>query len=149
MASQRNDKDADEVLEEGRAGNQITLAGKDPDKTYASEFKRFKKFVLEDENLTTVSAPFITRENINHYFTRVIAVRLGVRNTIGRVVNALQWFADNREYLGSSTHFIVKNKVVEEALAAQFEFNQINGGTSHPGSDPHHGLKDMILVSEL
>jgi hypothetical protein len=86
----------------------------------------------------------LTRNNIDHYFTRVITCRKGCTNTMRRVLNVLNWYAHNREHVGANPEFSCSSPEVENALRTQKVFNQSAGGTGRPGSDPHLGLKDIL-----
>jgi len=59
---------------------------------------------------------FWTRENVDLYFTRVIAGKTFKPESARRVVSALQWYADQIEYAGDPQGFQVDQKVVKEAL---------------------------------
>ena len=82
---------------------------------------------------------------MDHYFTRVCATRRGNKNTLGKAVWGLQWYATNRDHIGAV--FIVKSPAVEQAILSQHAFNEQSGGTAKPGSDPHKGLKDILPES--
>ena len=115
---------------------------------YQSEFNRYVEWVLSQPDLGTPAAPFLTRNNVDHYFTRVIAIRKGSRNTIRRVMNSLDWFGTHREHISASPKFKSISPVVEQAMTTQKSFNKLAGGTGNPGSDPHKGLKDILPESD-
>jgi hypothetical protein len=98
--------------------------------------------------LETTERPFLTRLNVDHYFSRVVSCRQGCTNTIRRVLNALNWYATHREHVGANPAFVGTSPVVEEAIRTQGIFNTLSGGTGRPGSDPHMGLKDILPESE-
>jgi hypothetical protein len=118
------------------------------DKAYTSEYNRYCSWVAKQPELHTSMAPFITRTNIDHYFTRVISRRLGVRNTVRRCVSALQWYASHREHIGVDPAFVVDSPDVEEAMRAQKIHMMSFGSEASGGSDPHKGLKDILPLSE-
>jgi hypothetical protein len=78
----------------------------------------------------------------------VISCRAGCTNTLRRVVNALNWYAHNREHVGAEPEFSCSSPLVEQALRTQKVFNRSSGGTGRPGTDPHQGLKDILPASE-
>ena len=114
------------------------------DKSYTSEFKRFTDWVKNQPDLRTAVAPFLTCTNVDHYFTRVISCRNGCPNSMGRIVNSLDWYAKHREHVGANPAFKTRSPLVDSALVTQKAFNRTSGGTANPGSDPHKGLKDIL-----
>ena len=114
------------------------------DPSYRSEYKRFVKWVKETSELETTNYPFITRKNIDHYFTRVAAYRAGTANLICRVVSVLQKFSFVLEH---QTDFVVDSPDVTRALETQ-KVLELSREPCNPGTDPHKGLKDMLLESE-
>jgi hypothetical protein len=71
--------------------------------------------------------------------------RKGCTNTMCRVVNALNWYAQhNREHVGANPEFSCSSPHIENALRTQKCFIQSAGGAGRPGSDPHLGLKDIL-----
>jgi hypothetical protein len=137
----------DLILDEHAAANQATLAaGTNCDSTYHGNYNNFVAWVKNQPLLETQVEPFITRVNVDHYFTRVVARKRGQKNTIRRILNALVWYAKNREHIGAK--FVVTSNRVEQALVTQVAYNIMVGGTGRPGSDPHNGLKDILPVSE-
>ena len=77
-----------------------------------------------------------------------VSNRGGNKNTIKRVVNALDWYAHNREHVGAIPPFLCTSPAVLEALAAHSAHFMTSGGTGRPGGDPHHGLKDILPESD-
>jgi hypothetical protein len=118
------------------------------DRSYMLEWKKYVSWVKNEEVLATTEAPFITRTNVDHYFTRVISRRRGKPNGIRRVVNTLNFYAWNKEYVGMSPRWESMSGAVEIALRTQKIFNAAAGGTGRPGSDPHLGLKDILPQSD-
>ena len=137
--------DLDALLATQRALNQVTVAeNTECDDTYYYEYKRYVKWVKSQPALATNAVPFLTRRNIDHYFTRVVAKRAGIRNTASRIVNSLKWYAKMREHPNADPPFDVMSRHVNAALLAQIAYNKTVGGTGRPGSDPHLGLKDIL-----
>ena len=74
----------DAVLAEQQALNQETVAANTvANKNYQAEYNKFVSWVKDQPDLDTNAAPFLTRRNVDHYFTRVIVKRTGSTNTIG------------------------------------------------------------------
>jgi hypothetical protein len=117
------------------------------DSTHRSEHKRHCKWVQSQAALVTPEAPFLSRNNVDHYFARVISRRAGLVNSMTRVVNALEWHAAKVEHVGATPAFVVRSPLAESALVLQKVFNVENGGAANPGSDPHKGLKDILPES--
>jgi hypothetical protein len=63
----------------------------------------------------------------------------GVRNTIRRIVQALQWYSDKKENPGEGF------KVESDSVTLE---GQKNAANADPGADPHKGLKDVLPVSD-
>jgi hypothetical protein len=91
---------------------------KKPDKTYEAEYKRYVKFCLA--NGFTGPPPLITRERIDCYFSEEVTMRRVAGQTARRVVSALQWFADNREYVDAERPFNVESDRVKKIAVAAF-----------------------------
>ena len=141
------DADLQAVLQNQQAVNHATIMDMTScDKSYTSEYKRFSDWVKTQPALATAVAPFLTRRNVDHYFTRVISCRNGCPNSMGRIVNALDWYAKHREHVGANPAFKCRSPLVDSALVTQKAFNRTTGGTANPGSDPHKGLKDILPV---
>jgi hypothetical protein len=134
------------LLDEHQAANHATIvAMTDCDKSYKSEFKRFTAWVDSEPDLgPDDGGSYLTRDNVDHYFTRVIANRSGQENGIKRVVSALDWYATHRDHVGATPAFKVGSGLVTQALVTQKAFNLVSGGTANPGTDPHKGLKDIL-----
>jgi hypothetical protein len=63
-------------------------------------------------------------------------------------MNALDWYGAHHEHIGADPAFACKSPLVELALHAQKVYNELHGGISKPGSDPHMGLKDILPQSD-
>ena len=87
------DKTGEQRIAEAHAANARVLAAARPDPTYAQEWKRYRDWV--DENWSHYDldepSPYLTRLNVDGYFTVEVVERDGDRNTIRRIVNALTW----------------------------------------------------------
>ena len=133
---------ADRVLQQHQAANaEAVRTHTTCDPTYVSEWDRYVKWVKSQASLNTQQPPFLTRSNVDHYFTRVVAHRKGVPNTINRIGNALQWFASHREHVDADNPFLVKSTATEAALKAQKAFQKAGTGSTE---DPLKGLKDTF-----
>jgi hypothetical protein len=124
------------------------ITGATCDPSYTGEFKRYVTWVKSQPHLATQVAPFLSRRNIDHYFTHVVASRLGNKGGMRRIVNALNFYAHNAEHVGADPEFNCASSVVETALKAQKIFNAASGGTANRGRDPHAGLKDILPESD-
>jgi hypothetical protein len=133
------------ILAEQEAANDANIAQNSTcDKTYTREYAIFVVWVKSQPHLATQWEPFLTRNNIDLYFSRVISCRAGVKNTIGRVLNAFHWYADNREYIGRNPPFVIESDITARGMRAQSLHQKATGGTGRPGSDPHNALKDIL-----
>jgi hypothetical protein len=133
------------ILEQQRLANNALIRNNTTcDKSYTCEYKNFVAWVKAQPELTTPEAPFLTRNNVDHYFTRVISSTVVGSNTSRRVMNALNWYGNNREHIGVEPKFDCASPLVEDALRTQRVHSVLMGGTAKPGSDPHMGLKDIL-----
>ena len=94
------------------------------DNTYKNEIKNYKKFI--DKERLVENGKYLTRDNVDLYFTTVQQTRLVTVNTGRRVVSALQSYADNVEYAGDAKGFCVESKVVLRTLTKQKELKTQN-----------------------
>jgi hypothetical protein len=137
------------ILQRQQAANNANIRDNtDCDKSYHYEYANFSKWVQAQPELNTPMPPFLTRINVDHYFSRVISHRVVCPNTARRVMNALDWYGTHREHVGADPAFECKSALVEGALKSQKVYNDLNGGNSKPGSDPHMGLKDILPQSD-
>ena len=112
--------------------------------TYRSEWKRYKKWLASKQIGPDESGRFITRDNLNLYFTGHIAKeRSGNRDTVQRAANSIQWYADHREHVLQK--FVVKDSTWESSLNACLTRQKTSIRVSPKGkvTDPHKGLKDV------
>jgi hypothetical protein len=120
-------------------------ASSSADASYRSEYKRFKAWVREHGTIDDGDR-YINRSNIDLYFSEHVApTRSGVRNTIKRIVQSLQWYSDKKENPGAG--FQVESDSVTLAIESNLE-RQKNSDNANPGADPHKGLKDVLPVSD-
>jgi hypothetical protein len=133
-------------LAAARTRNALQLqASSSADASYKSEYKRFKTWVRE-HGVVDDGDRYINRSNIDLYFSEHVApTRAGVRNTIRRIVQALQWYSDKKENPGAG--FQVESGSVTLAIESNLE-RQKNSDNANPGADPHKGLKDVLPVSD-
>ena len=133
-------------LAAARTKNALQLqASSSADASYTSEYKRFQAWVREHGAIDDGDR-YINRSNIDLYFSEHVAsTRTGVRNTIRRIVQALQWYSDKKENPGAG--FQVESDAVTLAIESNLE-RQKNSENTNPGADPHRGLKDVLPVSD-
>ena len=125
----------------------LIKAQRNCDATYQREYAKFVLWV--DGNPELNAPPYITRENIDHFFTIVVAKRPGGRNHINRVASAITWHAKHGpESIHLPPDFKVKSSAVMKAMEAQRAYNASVGGTGNPGSDPQKGLKDNLSIPD-
>ena len=88
------------------------------DRTYVSEWRRYKEWVVDERAAGIIpdGPKFLTRENVDLYFSEIIVNRMVVANTARRVVSALQVFADEEEYTDGSETFTIESATVKKAL---------------------------------
>jgi hypothetical protein len=87
------------------------------DRTYTDEIEKYKRWVRQHGLVR--EDKYITRENVDLYFTEVQQYRLVKPGTGRRVVNALQAHADIVEYAGAEVRFVVDSATVKSMLIVQ------------------------------
>jgi len=129
------------LLQSQRAINREALQNTSvANSVYAGEFKKFFDWVNAQEELDHV--PLFSRDNVDHYFTRVVAYRRGNPENARKVVNALQWYC---KYRYNDLPFVVESPDVTTALTLQKACGE---STGNPGGDPLKGLKDAVSESD-
>jgi hypothetical protein len=135
------------ILREAQASN-VALVSRvsKADKSYNGIWKNYVKWLQVESGLGVTQPPYLTRDNISHWFSRVVAKKKVVKNTCTRYINALQWYADHHatEHAGKSPRFIVRDGMVGHACDAQQAYLKAEGGKL--GVDPHRGLKDVLSL---
>jgi hypothetical protein len=129
------------LMESQRAINRAALQNSSVANTvYAGEFRKYNEWVNSQEELDQV--PLFSRDNVDHYFARVIAYRPGKPENARKVVNALQWYC---KYRYNDLPFVVESPDVISALSLQKARGE---STGNPGGDPLKGLKDAVSESD-
>lgn len=124
------------------------LQNEQSNQSYQNEWNRFKKWV--DENLEELGldepSPYLTRWNVDAYFSAAVIHRDGQQNSIRRIVSALEWYARYVEYPRGG--FEVDSNDVKQAIRVQ----QINWADKQNADTddkcPHRFCKDMMPPSE-
>jgi hypothetical protein len=141
----------DDALAVAAAANRAQTARMaKPDKSYVFVWRNYLKWLASCPAMETNEPPFLTRRNVDHYFTIIVAKKRVVRNTVTRYVSTLQWYADNlptEHAAGGKGSFVVRSPAVEEAVRAQ-QAHYKEAGAGKPGADPHKGLKDAIPLPQ-
>jgi hypothetical protein len=104
-------------IRERTRNNAQDVAPRKVDTTYKYEINKYKKWV--DEQRLIRHGKYVTRDNIDLYFTEVQKDRLVNGNTGRRVVSALQAYATDVEYAGTADGFCVESNTVKQMLAVQ------------------------------
>lgn len=120
------------------------ITRRNKDSSYQGEYKKFVHWV-EENNMRKGEDKYIHRDSVDEYFRKAVVLRTCAKESISRIVQALQWFHNNLE--SPATQFLVKNAVVMEAIAQQQE-NRRNRPSSNLGTDPCKGLKDVLPESD-
>jgi hypothetical protein len=124
---------------------------------YRKNLNEYRKFCLfvDREGLADHTAPdpqFVNRQSVDEYFCTVVVTRVGNKNTVTRIANALQYYYDNveRKLPRAPPAMELRNAVVNEALKTQQEAwrsGELDLGTKK-GSDPHNCLKDRMPMTD-
>jgi hypothetical protein len=142
-----NNTNNNAAMAELAAQSDATRLGNMPNDCYRQNYNRFCRWIDQQEGYDTDDdGRYITRSNIDLYFSRAVPTYAGQGNTIKSHQWALEWFAYYREYVGT-TLLVVDNDVVKSGIKTQ-ALRRKNAGPDAIGSngaaDPHVGLKDGI-----
>jgi hypothetical protein len=118
-------------------------------RAYKNVYVRFCKWVKDNlPPQEQVDGVYITRSNVDQFFSRHVVNCYGLKATTSRIAVALQWFYSNVENPGGP-EFIVKNTHVKECISIQQDYHKAGANDRHAGSDPHKGLKDLMPEEDL
>ena len=99
-------------LEEITLQNAIRMANMaQPDRTYASIYKKFVKWVKD--KLDIVDPPFITSTMVDHYFSKEVVNNTGCKQTLMKIFGALDWYIKKKEIV---PHMMLKWNVMFEEI---------------------------------
>lgn len=144
--TQDSNETASQRLQESIAANdEIIRAGTTIDETYRREWKKYREWVAKQDILRN-GPPWLTRLNVDYYFSRNVVDRRGGVGTIRRIVSALQLFADKFEHVGKG--FKVESEIVKKALETQKTKQAQRTLARSAQRDPHKGLKDRMPVDD-
>ena len=121
------------------------------DRAYELNWKRFKKYV--DKQRALGGAPrgdkYLTRENIDMYFSDVVAKKDCKKDTAHRVCFSLQWFADNEEHWDKKDkdRFYVRSDAVDTAIRC-VETNHHTALQRKQNTCPHKGIANILTEAE-
>ena len=137
---------AESVAERSRlaTANNSGRAATEADRTYISEWNRYRTWVtqMRVQNVIPHGPKFLTRENVNLYFSECIIDRKVNPDGARRVVSALQRFANNIEY-NDGNIFTIDCDAVSVSLAHHKKLYQSR--TSGMVEDIHANLPTNIL----
>ena len=119
------------------------------DRSYDSEWRRYRAWVaLQRQNgVIPHGTKFLTRENVDLFFSSEVVNRQVQPNTARRVVSSLQRFADDVEYIDGSELFQVGDSPsVKKALETHTRLyvQRIKGNVD----DPHADLPTNVLSED-
>lgn len=120
-------------------------APEDYDRTYANEWRNYCAWIdqMRHQNTIPPGDRYLTRENVDLYFSTVVVDRMVQPTTTRRVVSALQKFADIREYIDGTEKFIVDSISVERSLDTQARLWR--DAQKRIVLDPHGNLPTNVL----
>jgi Centromere DNA-binding protein complex CBF3 subunit, domain 2 len=144
--------DVAERTREHAVANALRVSTDSVDASYKREWKNFKQWFAEQvvKGLLLPSAgKFLTRANVDAYFTEVVVNRKVAPTTARRVVSALQTFADREEYADCAIKFKVDDSTfVVNALKNHYHLyvERVTKETV----DPHANLPtDMLTADDI
>ena len=92
---------------------------------YRKNWNDYKQFIderrLAGELAYDANGPYLTRHNIDFFFTHFVMHRMVQPSSARRYVSSLQWYADTIEYAGQNTgtKFVVESPSMLEAFNNQ------------------------------
>lgn len=111
---------AEDVAERARVHtqNNSDRTPRKNDSTYISEWHRYQLWVLKQrsDHIIPAGDTYLTRENVDLFFSAEVANRQVNPDTARRVVSSLQRYADDVEYTDGSVVFTVESVFVKRAL---------------------------------
>jgi len=118
------------------------------DSTYVREWRNYRAWVTlkRAQNLIPYGLKYITRENIDLYFSEVVAHRRINPDSARRVVSSLQRYADDEEYCDGSETFRIESPSVKRAL--ETHSSDFHKRQQLVAEDPHNNLPTDILSEE-
>lgn len=130
-------------LREQQIVNAAFVAAVPPNRSYATEIKKFARWVEEERvsNHLPRGPHLVTRETVDHYYTMVVPYRYGKESTIAMIRRALTWYVKHRPLECNPRNMVIVNDVVEQAVVSQKAYN---GARSKNAADPAYGLKDTM-----
>ena len=121
------------------------------DKSYTTIWKSYKNWVAVqvNENALPEPPPYITRDLVDLWFAKIVAVKTCTHDHARKHVSALQYFANREpsEYAGAETPFIIDSSSVKQALDRQKQ-HRIEARASDEHDDPHNNLATDVLDYE-
>jgi hypothetical protein len=137
---------AQRINDANAANVQTVQAHVKPDATYAREWRRFKEFVDAERAADNIPSgeKYLTRENVDLYFSEKISKRNVNPDGARRVVSALQWFSDRYEHAFDA--FKVESPYVIRALAAHKQHHGASLATKIV--DPHGKLPTDVMTDD-
>jgi len=119
------------------------VSARAPNRTYAAEIKKYLAWIVQqrESGSLPMGEHFVTRENLDHFFTMVVPYRNGVESTVTLIRQALAWYVKHRPIDCDPPTIVVVNSVVNAAYIAQAARQQAR---TKNAADPHHGLKDTM-----
>jgi Centromere DNA-binding protein complex CBF3 subunit, domain 2 len=119
------------------------------DRTYTLEWRRYRAWVaLQRQNSIIPAGPkYLTRENVDLFFSSEVVNRQVIPETARRVVSSLQRFADDEEYIDGSEVFKVgESDMVKKALETHKRLYMVR--MTATVEDPHADLPTNVLSEE-
>jgi Centromere DNA-binding protein complex CBF3 subunit, domain 2 len=119
------------------------------DRTYVLEWRRYRAWVtlLRRNGVIPEGPKYLTREIVDLYFSSEVVNRQVCPSTAGRVVAALQRFAEDEEYIDGGEVFVVKQSdIVKKALETHTRL-YVQRIMNTP-EDPHADLPTNVLSEE-
>ena len=150
--NEENEVTAEEVALQAMEAARTNLAQspRHLDTTYAREIHYYEDWVfkMREDNRVPQDGPKLTRENVDLYFHTEVTERSLNHNSARRVVNALQRYADDFEFVGHPERFVIDDS--QNVLQAiECLDRQAAARAAASLADPHENLPtDMLTESD-
>ena len=123
------------------------------DKSYTQEWNRFCKWVdvqrsSNGTELSSTGTKYLTRENIDRYFTIQVIKRRINGDSARRIVSALNWYAKHHEYSATrGQDFVVDSAMVQTTidLLRERSYSRTQHARNFKKIDPHDDVPDSYI----
>jgi hypothetical protein len=115
-----------------------------PNRTYRSDWKKYKEWVADHRhnNIIPPGVKYLQQAYVDLYFHEIVAHKKVGAPTARRILNSLQWYANNVEHVVKK--ITLESPKVEVALHAHLHKQKERLRVSY--KDPHFGVPTNVLT---